>query len=404
MESSSQDRNLPASERKLAQARKDGQVARSRDLSNLAVLGVGSFTLLVLAPWIFQRLQLAVHHQLRFGADTLGQPLMMLDRLQAMTLAGLGVALAFAAIVLVAAVGSTIAAGGWVVTTKPLTPDLQRLNPLSGLGKMFTKEKLVETSKLLAITIVLGIVAWLYLRGSVQTVASMVLQPSARSIVMLGDWLTMGVSLLLLVVFVVAMFDVPMQIFLHKSRLKMSHQEVKQEYKESEGNPQLKGKLRQRAREIANRRSIQAVPKADFVLMNPTHFAVALRYDEKTMAAPQVISKGADLLAFRIREVAQQHAVPVLQSPMLARALYAHAELNGEIPSALYTAVAQVLAYVYRLKAAMRGDGPMPEEQPEPCVPPELDPLGKTVVAETHSATGADPQAPLDELRPVRPR
>ncbi|HVR52460.1 MAG TPA: flagellar biosynthesis protein FlhB [Pseudorhodoferax sp.] len=405
MESSSQDRNLPASERKLAQARKDGQVARSRDLSNLAVLGVGSFTLLVLAPWIFQRLQEAVHHQLRFGADTLVQPLLMLDRLQAMTLAGLGVALAFAAIVLVAAVGSTIAAGGWVVTTKPLTPDLKRLNPLSGLGKMFTKEKLVETGKLLAITIVLGIVAWLYLRGSVQTVASMVLQPSASAIVMLGRWLTMGVSLLLLVVFVVAMFDVPMQIFLHKSRLKMSHQEVKQEYKESEGNPQLKGKLRQRAREIANRRSIQAVPKADFVLMNPTHFAVALRYDEKTMAAPQVVSKGADLLAFRIREVAQQHAVPVLQSPMLARALYAHAELDGEIPSALYTAVAQVLAYVYRLKAAMRGEGPMPEQQPEPFVPPELDPLGKTVVAESSTVGGgADPQAPLDELRPVGPR
>nr|WP_145547555.1 flagellar biosynthesis protein FlhB [Variovorax boronicumulans] len=405
MESSSQDRNLPASERKLQQARKDGQVARSRDLSNLAVLGVGAFALLALAPWMFGRLQLAVHHQLRFSADTLLQPLQMLDRLQSMTLAGLIVALALAAIVSVAAVGSTVAAGGWVVTTKPITPDLNRLNPLSGFGKMFSKEKLVETGKLLAITIVLGIVAWFYLKGSIETVAMMVLQPSPRSIVLLGDWLTKGVALLLLVVFAVAMFDVPIQLFLHKSRLKMSHQEVKQEHKESEGNPQLKGKLRQRAREIANRRSIQAVPKADFVLMNPTHFAVALRYDEKTMAAPQVIAKGADLLAFRIREVAQLHAVPVLQSPMLARALYAHAELEGEIPSALYTAVAQILAYVYRLKAAMRGDGPMPEEQPEPFVPPELDPLGKTVVAASSTVGGAaDPDAPLDELRPVEPR
>ena len=401
MESSSQDRNLPASERKLSQARKDGQIARSRDLSNLAVLGVGSFTLLVLAPWFFKNISMALTQQLRFGADTLLRSADMLDRLQNMVLAGMTVSVAFAAIVSVAAVGSTIAAGGWVVTSKPLMPDLNRLNPLSGFGKMFGKDKLVETGKLLAITIVLGIVAWFYLKGSIKTVAAMVLQPSPASIAMLGNWLTMGVSLMLLVIFVIALFDVPMQIFLHKSRLKMSHQEVKQEHKESEGNPQLKGQLRARAREIANRRSIQAVPKADFVLMNPTHFAVALRYDEQTMAAPQVIAKGADLLAMRIREVAQQHDVPVLQSPMLARALYAHAELEGEIPAALYTAVAQVLAYVYRLKAAMRGEGPMPEEQPTPFVPPELDPLGKTVVAETHA--GAD-DAPVDEIKPVEPR
>jgi flagellar biosynthetic protein FlhB len=401
MESSSQDRNLPASERKLAQARKDGQIARSRDLSNLAVLGVGSFTLLVLAPWMLQRLQQAVHQQLRFDADTLLRPLHILDRLQSMTLAGLMVALAFAAIVLVAAVGSTIAAGGWVVTTKPLTPDLKRLNPLSGIGRMFSKEKLVETGKLLVITLVLAIVAWTYLRGSLQTVATMVLQPAPRALLMLGEWLTTGVSLLLLVIFAVALFDVPMQLFLHKSRLKMSHQEARQEHKESEGNPQLKGRLRQRAREIANHRSIQAVPKADFVLMNPTHFAVALRYDETCMAAPQVVAKGADLLAFRIREVAQQHDVPVLQSPMLARALYAHAELEGEIPAALYNAVAQVLAYVYRLKAAMRGEGPMPEEQPTPFVPPELDPLSKTVRTD-HG--GTDPAAPLDAVNRAEPR
>ena len=167
-----------------------------------------------------------------------------------------------------------------------------------------------------------------------------------------------------------------------KSRLKMSHQEVKQEHKESDGNPQLKGKMRARAREIAQRTSVSAVPKADFVLMNPTHFAVALKYDEKTMRAPQVIAKGADLVAMTIRDVATSHAIPVLQSPMLARALYAHAEINGEIPAALYAAVAQVLAYVYRVKAAMRGEGHMPDSFAQPEVPPELDPLGNTFLAE----------------------
>jgi len=123
------------------------------------------------------------------------------------------------------------------------------------------------------------------------------------------------------------------------------------------------------------------VPKADFVVMNPTHFAVAVRYDEKTMNAPQVISKGADLLAMKIRDVAKHHAIPVLQSPMLARALYAHAELDRDIPASLFTAVAQVVAYVYRLRAALRGDGPMPGDVPQPFVPPELDPLSKTIAA-----------------------
>ena len=389
MESSSQDRNLPASERKMAQARKDGQASRSKDLSHLAVLGVGSFALLTLAPTFYDQLSKALVRQLVFDANTLTSGGSMLDRLQQMTLTGLALATGFACIVLGVAVLSTIAAGGWIVSTKPLAPDWKRLSPISGLGRLFSKEQLVEMGKLIVITSALAAVAFSYLKSSIGEVARMVLQPSAASIVALGDWLTLGVSLMLLVVLLVALVDVPLQRFLWRSRLKMSHQEVKQEHKESEGNPQLKGKLRQRAREIANRRSIQAVPKADFVLMNPTHYAVALRYDESSMAAPHVIARGADHLAMRIRAVANEHAIPVLQSPVLARALYTHAELDREIPAALFTAVAQELAYVYRLRAALRGSGPMPDEQPDPFVPPELDPLSDTVAAATRDVPDA---------------
>ena len=160
-------------------------------------------------------------------------------------------------------------------------------------------------------------------------------------------------------------------------RLRMSHQEVKQEHKESEGSPELKGKIRQKQREIAQRASITAVPKADFVVTNPTHYAVALRYDDATMAAPQVVAMGADLIALKIREVAKAHQIPVLESPMLALALYDQAEIDQPIPSTLYTAVAQVLAYVYRLKAAISGQGPAPGELVQPHVPPELDPHSK---------------------------
>jgi flagellar biosynthetic protein FlhB len=381
MDSSSQDKNLPATERKLQQARKDGQASRSKDLSHLAVLGTGSVTLLVLGPTLFERMKLALSQQLTFDLATLANNGSMLDRLQDMVLIGMAAATVFAAIVLAVAVGSAVAAGGWITSLKPLMPDFSRLNPISGIGRLFSKQQVTEVAKLIFITLVLILVSWSFMSNSLQSVASLVMQPSTAALRHVMQWITSGMSLMLLVVFAVAVVDVPLQTFLLKSKLKMSHQEVKQEHKESDGNPQLKGKMRSRAREIANRSSVANVPKADFVLMNPTHFAVAIRYDEKTMAAPQVISKGADLLAMKIREIATQHAIPVLQSPMLARALYAHAELDREIPSTLYTAVAQVLAYVYRLKAAMRGEGPMPDPFAQPFVPPELDPQSKTVLS-----------------------
>jgi flagellar biosynthetic protein FlhB len=187
-------------------------------------------------------------------------------------------------------------------------------------------------------------------------------------------WLSVGVGFLLLVVGLIAAVDVPLSAFLHKHRLRMSHEEVKQEHKEVEGNPQLKGRMRALQREASQRSSVSAVPKADLVVMNPTHYAVAIRYDDATMSAPRVIAKGADLIAMQIRDMAKKHDVPVLQSPMLARALYAHAEIDSEIPAVLYAAVAQVLAYVYQLKAALKGKGPMPLAQPVPDVPVELDP------------------------------
>lgn len=384
MESSSQDRNLPASEKKLKRARDDGQVTRSRDLSHLAVLGVGALCLMALAPMMFDRLKWALSQQLVFNAQSLAHPGAMLTRLQDMASIGLLGCVIFAAFIMTAAILSTVAAGGWVASLKPLMPDFSRLNPLTGFGRLFTKDKFAEVLKMSFITAVLIALGASYLSSSFHSLATLILQPSAAAIEHLTQWLTAGMGLLLLVILLVAMIDVPLQNFLHKSRMKMSFQEMKQENKESEGNPQMKGQLRKRQREISQGNSIAAVPKADFVLMNPTHFAVAVKYDDKTMRAPQVISKGADLLAMKIRDIAKNHSIPVLQSPMLARALYANADLDQDIPASLYTAVAQVLAYIYRLKAALRGDGPMPGEPPTPFVPAELDPLSK-VIASTPS-------------------
>jgi flagellar biosynthetic protein FlhB len=305
----------------------------------------------------------------------------MATRLFEGTSIGLAGCTVFAAIIAAASVAAAVASGGWVTSLKPITPDFSRLNPLSGLVRLVSKKKLVSIAKMTLLTTVLFAIAASYLSSGMSTIATLTLQPSTAAIKQLTQWITGGLGLMLLVLFLVAMVDIPLQKFLHKGEMKMSHQEVKEEGKQSEGDPQMKGRIRQKQREMANRNSTTAVPKADFVVMNPTHYAVAIRYDDSTMGAPQVISKGSDLTAMRIRDIATQHAIPVLQSPMLARALYANTELNQDIPSALYTAVAQVLAYVYKLRAALRGEGPMPGDVPTPFVPPELDPHNKSTKA-----------------------
>jgi flagellar biosynthetic protein FlhB len=377
MEPGSQDRNLPASERKLKKARDDGQVSRSEDLSHLSVLGVGAVSLLVLAPVLYERLHESMRQLLTFDAASVKQTGSMLLRLSDATTIGLAGCVTFAAIVSAATISAAVASGGWVNSLKPIMPDFSRINPLSGFGNLFTKKKLLSVAKMTIMTGILFAIAASFLTSGMQSIPLLELQPSAASIVRISEWITGGMGLMLLVILGAAMVDFPLQKFLHKDEMKMSHQEVKQEGRESDGNPQIKAKIRQKQSEMAQKNSVNAVPKADFVVMNPTHFAVAIRYDEKTMGAPQVISKGADLLAMKIRDVAKHHSIPVLQSPMLARALYANSELNQDIPSSLYTAVAQVLAYVYRLRAAMRGEGTMPGDMPQPFVPPDLDPLGK---------------------------
>ncbi|MEG0199137.1 MAG: EscU/YscU/HrcU family type III secretion system export apparatus switch protein [Comamonas sp.] len=396
---SSQDKNLPATERKLQKTRADGQGARSRDLSHLAILGMGALLMFMGTRPLMQHMQEAMARQLVFNAASAKTPALMLERFQSMLGLGLTISVIFAAVTTGASVLAGVAAGGWIFSLKPIQPQFNRLNPLSGLKNLFSKQQLTNVVKMVFMTAVLSFVAWKFMSGRIAEIVAVSSQPSPMALSMVGSWLTSGTALLLVVVLLVAVIDVPLQAVLFKSRLKMSHEEVKQEHKESEGNPQIKSKLRQKQREIADRASVSAVPRADFVVTNPTHYAVALRYDDASMAAPQVIAKGTDLVALKIREVAGAHQIPVLESPMLARALYAHADLDRAIPAALYTAVAQVLAYVYRLKAALRGEGPAPGELGEPVVPVELDPLHGRNTPETAAQEPTAAQAPEGKSR-----
>jgi flagellar biosynthesis protein FlhB len=381
MSSSSQDKNLPATAHRLKKARDQGQIPRSKELSNLAVLGGGAVMVMVLLPMGFGRMQDALHQQLRFDHSALLQPQLMMERLSTSFGLGLSVFLPLGAVLLALALAVAFASGSWTLTTQTLVPDLSRVSPFAGLGRLFSKQQLFETVKLLFMTVVVGAVGWQFLASHVLPFSTLVVQPLESGLGQLGLWMRTGVGILLGVITLFALVDFPMQKFLHAQRMRMSREEVKQEHKQNEGDPQMKGKRRRRQRELSHRISIGAVPRADLVVMNPTHYAVAIQYDDTTMTAPRVIAKGADLIALRIRDVAKEHKVPVLQSPMLARALYAHTELDQEVPAALYTAVAQVLAYVYQLKAALAGRSAMPGEMPVPQVPPELDPHWKKPAA-----------------------
>ena len=374
MADDAQDRHLPASARKLQKARTEGQVARSRDLGHLAAMGAGGALLIAFAPQLTAWLARLIEQGLRFDAATLARPGAMSERLGAAALGMLLAVLPFGAAIALISAAASVLAGGWNFTLKALEPKFAKFNPLTGIGHLFSAQALIGTLKSCLLALVLGTIGLLYLRSELPRFATLLREPLPAALATTGTLLEGGLGLLLLALAAFALVDVPLQRQLLLRRLRMSVEEVKKESKDAEGNTQVKGKIKAKMRELANRRMIAAVPQADLVVMNPTHFAVALKYDEATMGAPRVVAKGADLMAFRIRDAAKGAQVPVLQAPPLARALYAHAEVDREIPAALFGAVAQVLAWVYQLRAAVAAGRPLATPAPEVFVPPGLDP------------------------------
>jgi flagellar biosynthesis protein FlhB len=369
-----QDRTLPASPRKLAKAREEGQVARSRDFGHFAVIGVGIALVAALGPALASALQQTLARGLRFNLAAVQNPGFMGTRLGEMAVQLLWVVLPLGGLMIAVAVANVVAIGGWNWTFKPLQPNFSKFNPIAGLGRIGAKPQLIDTLKATVLAIIIGSIGGLYLKAHIDTLGGVLAMPLPAGISQLAQTLLGGMLLLLLALATFAMIDVPLQKYQHAQKLRMSHQEQKQERRESEGSAEVKSRVRQLMREASRRRMMAAVPSADLVVMNPTHYAVALKYEDGSMTAPRVVAKGADLIAMAIRDLASTSKVPVLQAPVLARALYAHAELDREIPAALFAAVAQVLAYVYQLRAALSGQMPMPGELPELNVPPELDP------------------------------
>jgi flagellar biosynthesis protein FlhB len=371
---SAQDKQLPATARKLQKAKEEGQVVRSKDLGHFLVVLAATGVLMGLTPVWMNHMQKLLHAGLRFDARTVASPEMMVQRLNEWSLEGLLVVLPFAAGIMLAAVAASVLAGGWVMSFKVLQPKFSKLNPISGIGRVFSKQQLVDALKASLLGLILGVVGISLLYQAWPRTVDLLTMPLPAAIATLGVTLAEVLGSMLLVIAAFALIDWPLQKFMFAQRMRMSHQDLKEEFKQQEGNQEIKSRIKQLMREQSRKRMLAAVPTADLVVMNPTHYAVALKYDEASMGAPRVVAKGLDLLAFKIRDVATEHRVPVLEAPPLARALYANTEIDQEVPVALYTAVAQVMAYVFQLRQALTGQAPMPGNLPDLEVPRELDP------------------------------
>jgi flagellar biosynthetic protein FlhB len=373
MADSAQDRNIPASERKKRRAREDGQIPRSRDLGHFAALAVAGSVLMAAAQPLANWLRQLLAQALRFDHATVANPERMGDQFWALGLQGLLVIVPLGLLMAAVATAAAVLSGGWNLSFKALRPDFSRFNPIAGVGRMFSKQHLVDLLKMCALALLVGVVGYHFLKAQFSGLASLLMVPLPQAVSQLGATVAQCFGLILLVLGAWALVDVPLQRHFWAEQLKMTREEAKQEHKDAEGNMEVKGKIKARMREMSRKRMLTAVPAADLVVMNPTHYAVALKYDEARMGAPRVVAKGQDLLALRIRDIARDAKVPVLQAPSLARALYTHVELDQEVPAALFAAVAQVLAWVYQL----RRTPDMALAPPEVQVPPELDPQHK---------------------------
>jgi flagellar biosynthetic protein FlhB len=280
----------------------------------------------------------------------------------------------FLLLVLLVAAFSPLLMNGWLFSTKALIPNFSKLDPMAGVARMFSMNSLVELMKAIGKTVIVGSIgAWVVWHNR-ESVLLLIGEPITRAIPHLGGLIWWSFAAIMMGMLIIVAIDVPFQLWEHNKKLKMTKEEVRQESKETEGDPQVKGRIRSMQREIARRRMMSAIPTADVVVTNPTHYAVALKYSEKGMRAPVVVAKGSHLLAARIKEIAAEHRVPILEAPPLARALHKHTDLGEAIPEALYNAVAEVLAYVYQLKRYQKQGGERPQMPSELPVPKELDP------------------------------
>ena len=361
------DRTERPTPRRLQEARRRGEVPRSRDLSAALVTLAGGVGLTLLGGAVGGRLLALVAGSMSFTRGAAMDAGQILPARGTASLQGLLAMAPILGLLLAAALLAPLLIGGWNFSGEPLALNWSRLDPIAGLGRMFSLRGAIELLKALARVAVVAAVAVVLLRVQFRQFQLLGAEPVGMAIAHAlslagGALITLGGALGL-----IALVDVPLTLWQHQRALRMTREEIREESKDVDGNPEIRSRIRRVQQEMARRRMMEEVPRADVVVTNPTHYAVALRYEENRMRAPVVVAKGRDLVALRIRAMAERHQVPLVEAPPLARALHAACDLGDEIPARLYAAVAQVLTYVYQLRTARRRGLQAPP-------PPHIDP------------------------------
>ncbi len=360
-----------ASSKKLQDAREKGNVARSRDLSSAALLVVSALSMYMVGMLIVDDLMRLYTFNFSLAREDLFDVAMMIHHLYVSIMAAIDSLTIFMLIVAAAGILGSIALGGFNFTLQAVAPKLSKMNPITGLKRMFSVQSLVELLKSTLKILLVGTVAAFVLMHYLPTLTGLAFETIGTALSHTLEILIWAFILVSSSLIIIAAIDVPFQAWQHKDKLKMTKQEVKDEYKQSEGDPQVKGRIRQLQRQAAMRRMMSDVPKADVIITNPTHYSVALKYDQTSGKAPVLLAKGNDFIALKIREIGNFYDIPVIQSPALTRAVYKHTEIGDEIPEGLFKVIAQLLAYVYQLRLARSGEKP-PERMPNLDVPEEF--------------------------------
>jgi flagellar biosynthetic protein FlhB len=371
-EDDSQEKTEEASGRKIEKAREEGQVPRSRDLATSVVLLLASIALLYWSSFTIGKFVDIMRANFILSRDTIFDPNAMIGHFVSALFQGLVSIGPFMALMLIASIIGPVALGGWLFSADALMPKLSRMDPMAGLKRMFSMKALIELLKATAkVCIILGATIF-FLKLYAQPMFRIGDESINIAIVHSAEISAYALIGLSACTLIIAAFDVPLQIFEYNKKLKMSKQELKDEAKDTDGKPEVKGRIRQLQREMAQRRMMANVPTADVIITNPTHYAVALKYNPESMATPVLLAKGGDNIALKIREIAKAHGVEIIESPVLARAIFHTTELDAEIPAGLYLAVAQVLAYVFQLKTYRKGRGQKPRYPGNIKVPTDM--------------------------------
>lgn len=363
-EQDDEERTESATSKRLEDARRKGQVARSRDLNAGAVTVLSCAALYMFGARILSTFVDLMRSGLSLRFDASFNHTNMLAAFGDAALQGFVGVVPVLGAAFLAALLAPMTMSGWNFSTEALTPNFSRMNPITGIGRIFSATGWIELVKSILKFAVIAVIAYQVLRKDLGAIMGLsheaVHTAIGHAAVLCGKALLLiSCGLLLL-----AGVDVPLQLWQHAKQLRMTRQEIKEEMKESDGNPEVKGKIRRLQQEMARRRMMEQVPTADVVVTNPTHYAVALKYDENRNRAPMVVAKGVDEVAAKIRELAKENKVPLFEAPPLARVLFRHVDLNQEVPSSVYTAVAQVLTYIYQMRAWKRGEMPVPPARP----------------------------------------